>query len=101
MTNFSEAIKQVQSISKKPIFYRLYYNAEGDIICYSMEDLDFKYIEITAEEFAISNMDVFVKDDEIHKKQLSSIGKLVPINGGSADVSIIAGEPKWRMKTYD
>ena len=38
----------------QPIFYRLYYNDDGTLICYSMEDLPGNYIDIDQETYSRS-----------------------------------------------
>ena len=35
----------------KPVFYRAYYNSDGWVECYSMEDLPGNYIDIDVETY--------------------------------------------------
>ena len=51
----------------KPIFYRLYYNENGLPICYTMEDLPGKYIDIDQETYALADYSVRVVDEKLIK----------------------------------
>jgi hypothetical protein len=87
--------------------FRLYHDATGTILFYSMEDLPGEYIEITAEQFAAMRYDVYVKDGKVHQKKMVSLGKLVPSSKGfptsPGDITLI--EPTsttyWENKTYE
>lgn len=107
-SNFFEALKLVNPPEKQEIFFRLYYDKKsGEVICYSMEDLEGDYIEITKEEFALSRQNVIVKDGKIKVKNRIPIWKLVPSPEGYAvhplDISIIAPDSGvyWDTKNYD
>jgi hypothetical protein len=106
--NFFEALKLIEQPKKVDIFFRLYYNEiTGLPLYYSMEDLEGPYIEISKEEFALADFNVFIKDGKIKKKKMLSIGKLVPSNVGyqvhKDDISIIDNTSNrfWNNKTYD
>ena len=108
MNNFTEALKLVDPPKKVEIFFRLYYDkVTGEPITYSMEDLDGDYIEITKEEFALTDFNIVVKDGKIKKKNMISIGKLAPSTSGYAvhkeDIAIIdpTSNVYWSNKTYD
>lgn len=107
-SNFFEALKLIKPVEKVDIFYRLYYNkTTGEPISYSMEDLSGDFIEITKEEFALTDFNIFVKDGKIKKKNITLIGKLVPGSTGfpvhKHDITIIDTESKYYLtnKTYD
>jgi hypothetical protein len=97
-------------VESKPIFYRLYHNADGTPICYSMEELPHNYIELTAEQYHASPPNVRVINGNMVVVTPSSyIKKLVPGNQGIAcdpkDVCIIVTDSqphiKWNLKNYE
>jgi len=92
--------------------FRLYYDDNGDIICYSCENLEGNYLVIDAQTYAECRFDLRVIDGELVK--LSSkvnIIKLVPDKSGIScpieDNAIIvddsySGETlKWKTKIYE
>ena len=92
----------------QPVYFRLYYNDQGDLICYSMEDLPGNYIEIDKELYQNSPRNVQVIDGKIHFiTPKAVVPKLIPNqnNGTScnpADVCVVVGpdQPsiKWSIK---
>ena len=107
--NFLQAWNQWTQPDVKPIFFRLYYDQQGNPITYSMEELPFDYIELTAEQYHRSPPNVKVVDGKIVEiKPLVTYRKLVPSTTGVScslnDVCIIVDkEPniKWNIKTYE
>ena len=99
--NFLEALKMVRPVKRQEIFFRLYYDNDGNIITYSMEDLEGDFIEVTCEEFAIGDKNIKIVDGKIHKICLTTYGKLVPINNNPTDITVITDKPSWKMKTYE
>lgn len=106
--NFFEGLKLAEPVAKQEIFFRLYYNEEtGQPIEYSMEERDEAYIEITAEEFAIADPMVYVKNGEIRKRKLMNYGKLVPSDNGYAvhakDISLVdpTSDTYLEFRTYE
>ena len=95
----------------KPVFYRVYYNNDGDVICYSMEELPHNYIELTAEQYQASPTNAKVIDCQLVViKPKKIISKLTPSTERgtpccSEDVSIVVNEStthtKWMIKTYE
>lgn len=94
----------------KPVFYRAYYNDDGSLVCYTMEDLPGKYIEIDQETYARGLLNVRIVDGkivEVVPKQL--VKKLQPANHGipcdPRDVCVIVDELKshlkWTLKTNE
>ena len=93
----------------KPIFFRLYHDADGDPICYSMEDLPGNYIEITLEEYHLSSPTVRVVDGKLKEIKLAGlVKKLIPSDHGTLcdprDICVVTdSQPntKWSIKTYE
>ena len=94
----------------KPIFYRLYYNDDGTPICYTMEDLPGKYIDISLETYRVSLPNVRVVNEQLVViKPATTIKKLHPSDRGTPcdprDVCIVVDESqehiKWNIKNYE
>ena len=93
----------------KPIFYRLYYDDQGNPISYSMEELPGKYIEITAEQYQKSNPHVVVRNGQLIEKTFFITKKLIPAADGTAccpDNVAIVVDPKtpnikWKLTSYE
>jgi len=85
-----------------PIFYRLYYNEQGQPLCYTMEDLPGNYIEIDQEMFARSPSNIQVCDGKIIKITWQTTAKLAPTDTGTpctpTDVSIVVSETNNHQK---
>ena len=92
----------------KPVIFRLYYNDAGEPITYSMEDLPGTYIEVDANIFARTPLNVRVRDGRLIELK-SVVRRLAPSDTGIAchpdNVAIVvpATEPhqRWSMKTYE
>jgi hypothetical protein len=92
----------------QPVSYRLYYNAEGEPITYSMEDLPGTYIEVDTDMFARRPSNVRVRDGRLIVLK-SVVRKLMPSDTGIAchpnNVAIVVPETephqRWSMKTYE
>ena len=89
----------------KPIFYRAYYNNEGWVECYTMEDLPGKYVDIDQPTYAASPYARVINGKLTVIKPASSIAKLVPSADGTScdprDVCVIASAKdtvKWSLK---
>ena len=97
---------------EKPEF-RLYYDDNGKVICYTCEKLLGNYIVIDAATFSESRPDVRVIDGKLIKtSEIQVISKLVPsINNPSIychedDIAIIVNpdckqKKGWKYKTYE
>ena len=71
----------------QPVFYRLYYNDDGTPICYTMEDLSGKYIEVDQETYALADYSVRVVDEKLIKiVPKRTVQKLSPNKIGRAHV---------------
>ena len=93
-----------------PVFYRLYYNDDGTPICYTMEDLPGKYIDVDQETYTFASYNVRVVDKQLIKiipKKI--VQKLAPNTQGTAcdprDVCVIIGEDqphiKWSINKHE
>jgi len=110
MTNFWEALEliEVHKESEKKE-RRLYYDENGDPICYTYDDLPELYIVVDADTFAQVRMDIKIVDGEIKQGSSKNLTKLVPSDKETTpihpqDVSIIVDNeyktPRyWRVKT--
>ena len=65
-----------------PVFWRLYYNDQGQPVCYSMEDLPGNYIDIDAETFGLAPANVRVVDTKLKYITTRTSDKLVPGTAG-------------------
>jgi hypothetical protein len=92
----------------KPVFFRLYYDSQGRPLFYSMEDLPGTYIEIDADVYARSSMQVRVRDGKIVQISCKPAEKITPSAKGVAchtqDVAVVTDTDnsiKWSKKTYE
>jgi hypothetical protein len=92
----------------QPVFYRAYYNAEGWVECYSMEDLPGNYIEIDQPTYVTSPYARVINGKLTVVKPASVVTKLIPSLAGTAcdpgDVCIVTNSEqniKWSLKTSE
>ena len=89
-----------------PVFWRLYYNDQGEPVCYSMEDLSGNYIDIDAETFGLAPANVRVVDNKLKYITTRTSDKLVPSTTGTLchpqNVAVVVTQhgTYWRKKTY-
>ena len=92
----------------KPVFFRLYYDDQGRPITYTMEDLPGTYIDIDAETYARSPLNIRVQDGQIVELK-QTVQKLMPADTGTPchpdNVAIVVPETephqRWSMKTHE
>ena len=89
-----------------PVFWRLYYNNQGQPVCYSMEDLPGNYIDIDAETFGLAPHNVRVVDGKLKYITTRTSEKIVPSTAGTLchpqSVAVVVtqhGTP-WSKQTY-
>ena len=95
----------------EPPEFRLYYDKEGNLICYTCDKIEGNYLVIDALTFAAARPDVKVVDGKIVNLSTGFvISKLKPSNKGTAclteDISIIANDEnkniqKWKLDLYE
>ena len=56
-----------------PVFYRLYHNEDGTPICYTMEDLPGKYIEVDQETYSLADYSVRVVNKQLIKDKVYNL----------------------------
>lgn len=67
----------------KPIFYRLYYNEQGQPLFYTMEDLPGTYIEVDHATYQLNSFSVRVVNGKIKKISTTVTERLVPSEQGT------------------
>ena len=93
----------------EPVFYRVYYNDDGTVICYSMEDLPGKYIDIDQPTYARSYPNVRVINGKLVETVPATVTRKLTPNGTGTSCDpwsicvIIDKEPniKWSVSTYE
>jgi hypothetical protein len=93
----------------QPVFYRLYHDADGNPLFYSMSDMPGSYIEIDHATYARSSMRVKIVDSKLIEVTWQTVSKLVPGCDGTAcdsrDVAVVVDNDstniKWSRHTYE
>lgn len=106
--NLLKAMSEFKWPDPQPVFYRLYYHANGTPICYSMEDMPGNYIELDAATYSRSPGNVRVVDGKLKEFQPKGvITKLKPSKTGTPchpdDIGIVVDNDqphiKWSLET--
>lgn len=96
-----------------PPEFRLYYDDNGRVVCYTCEKLDGNYIVIDASTFAQGRPDIRVIDGKISTVASNFVvSKLIPDTDGITcaedDISIVITDTeysgktqKWKLHTYE
>lgn len=109
MDNFWQAVSEhVEHVVNEPEF-RLYYDSDGRVTCYSMQELEGNYITVTKEQYAEGRYDVTVINGVIKYPVNKVYRKLVPSLTGTAtmrnDVTIISDTETdaqhWKTRIYE
>lgn len=92
----------------EPMLYRLYYNEQGRLLFYSMEDLPGLWVEIDQDLYSRSPHRVRVIAGQVHELEWRQSVKIRPGQTGTPchpeDVTIIYDDPKaqrWAMTAYE
>ena len=108
MTNFFEALEQFNSIPADihcEVEHRLYYDANGQPLFYSTEELNGKYIVVSKAEHTQGRYDITIQNGKVVYPTEYIYQKLVPNEEGTEcdinDVSIIGNGQKWSIKQYE
>jgi len=111
-TEFQKFIQDYNPIQRKEIEFRLYYNDDGSIICYSCDQLEGKFIVIDSQTYAECRQNVMVVNEKIEEVKPSlSMQKLIESTQGTRcaieDINIVVSSEytgktvKWEMKKYE
>lgn len=104
--NFWEIWENFQWPDPAPVFYRAYYNDEGIVTLYTMEDLPGNYVEIDLDTFRRSFPTARVTNGKVVDITPTTIfSKLKPADTGTAcdprDICIVVSEEqphiKWKL----
>jgi hypothetical protein len=89
----------------RPIFYRAYYNSDGWVECYTMEDLPGKYVDVDQPTYVASPYARVIDGKLTIIKTASVTTKLVPGTNGTScdprDVCVVTNAQKtvkWSLK---
>lgn len=86
-----------------PVFYRLYYDELGHPVCYTMEDLPGKYIDVDQETYILASHNVRVINDTLVRiTPRTVVQKLQPGDQGTCcdprDVCVVVNKNKTHIK---
>jgi len=92
----------IDAPTPQPIFYRAYYNDDGWVESYSMEDLPGKYINIDQSTYVVSPYARVVNGELTIIKPASNAAKLMPSAIGTScdpqDVCLVVGLDQTHVK---
>lgn len=100
--NFWQVWNQLKPSVAPPLSYRLYYDDQGHVLFYSMDDHPGNYIEIDADLFSRCPSNIKVINDRIHLLDQYTSTKLRPATTGvpchPLDVCVIVDQDKEHTK---
>lgn len=107
--NFIEVFENLTPWEPPRVFFRLYYDANGCPITYTMDDLPGDYIEIDAQTYALQPRDVKIVNGKLIFVNTKTSQKLTPSNIGTPchvhDVCVVVPKQlpntKWNLTNYD
>lgn len=90
------------------IFYRVYYDDNGQVLFYSMQDLPGNYLDIDIEDYRLANGNAVVRNGQlVHPRHVRGC-KLAPSLEGTPchpnSVMIVTNatpHQKWKLKYYE
>jgi hypothetical protein len=99
---------EIPPVTATPPFYRLYYDDQGYLLFYSMEDVPGNYIEIDQATFAAGSPRIKVVNGQLRHINTNVVSKLVPGDQGQAcdprDVAVISSctnKQYWKLKAIN
>lgn len=109
--NFLQVMATFKWPDPVPVVYRLYYDTDGSPLCYTMDDLPGKYIEVDRETYINHTWNVRVVDEKLQIVPITKkVNKLTPsvfdgIACHTQDICVVVkpDEPhtKWTMTTNE
>ena len=109
--NFLRVMAEFKWPEPCPISYRLYYNDDGSPLCYTMDDLPGKYIEVDRDTYINHTWNVRVEDEKLRIIPIrKKANKLVPSHKDGiachpGDICVVTNPNqdhiKWNMTTYE
>lgn len=109
--NFLKAWSEFKWPEPRPISFRLYYDQQGNPVCYTMDDLPGNYIEIDQQSYLQHLWNVRVVNQKlVVLPQTVTVNKLVPgteqgVCCDPRDVTVVVNQQqqhvKWNSKNYE
>lgn len=109
--NWQELVAIHQAIPEpEPVFYRLYHDAQGVPLFYSMENLPGTYVEIDQSTFARGASNIRVRDGKIIELAWKTTARLEPTDHEGTpcdprDVAVVVSldqpHQRWKKQTYE
>lgn len=92
-----------------PLQYRLYYDAQGNPLFYTMQEEPGNYVEIDEETFHAAPINVKVVDGKLKIRKTVAVSKLAPGDYGTPcaknDICVVVDasqiHTKWSLKNHD
>lgn len=108
--NWEELLSIYQTVTPAaPVFYRLYHDAQGVPLFYSMEDVPGTYIEIDQATYNRGASNIRVRDGRIIELTWRTTARLEPGDTGTPchpqDVAVVVDQKQshqcWSKQTYE